>query len=187
MPHENMQKIVKTLEKLHDLQSENFWAHVLFAYQWWLLIVMMVVLWSIWIILVDRTRLHIILLAGFIASMLALVMDDIGVSEAMWIYPYPIGSFTNRLNTVDMAIIPVFYMLLYQYMRRWGPYLITLVVLTLFAIFVAEPLFGELYMYIRIDWKYWYSGPIYAAMGIFVKLVVDKLEKNALKYLPGKR
>lgn len=139
---------------------------------------MAVILWTVWTLLVDKKRIRTILLVGLITSLLAIMMDDIGISLSLWAYPYQIVYFMNRLKTVDVSIIPVFYMLLYQYFRTWKSFMIALVLLCLFAVFVAEPIFGKLGMYERIQWEYWYSGPIYLLMGVFVKGLVDKIDKR---------
>src|SRR5699024_422388 len=111
--------IIETLEKLNVLQTERYWENVIFSYQWWILLIIFVSLWIIWFILFDWTRINFILLVGFLSSFLATLMDEVGISLSLWVYPYSLTPFTDRMNVVDLAIIPVFYMLLYQYARRW--------------------------------------------------------------------
>lgn len=178
MPNVNVNDIIDARKGLFELQKEYFIEHVLFAPQWWFLVLITVVLWITWIILVDKRRISTILLVGFITSLLAVIMDDIGLSLTLWGYPYPLSPFVSRLNPVDVAVIPVSYMLLYQYAKKWRAYFILLVLLALFAIFVSEPIFSMLNMYILLGWEYWYSGPIYIMMGIFVKWLVDKIKKQ---------
>lgn len=170
-----MREIIEGRMEQYELEKAYFLDHTLFSVQWWVLILITIALWIIWIVLIDKKRLGAILLVGFIASMLAFVMDEIGIKMTLWIYPRPFTPFVNRLNVVDLAIIPVSYMLLYQYVRKWRSYVIVLIIMMLFAIFIAEPLFGKWYMYIKVKWEYWYSGPIYVAMALFTKWVVDKV------------
>lgn len=115
------------------------------------------------------------MLVGLMASTIALILDEIGLFLTLWAYAYQLAPFTNKLLTVDIAIIPVSYMLLYQYVRKWRPYLITLAVLSLFAVFVAEPIFGVLDIYILLGWEHWYSTPFYFLIGVFVKWMADKV------------
>lgn len=173
----NMEDIIDISGMLYDLQKEHFLENVLFSIQWWFLLLLTILLWVIWFRLVDKRRMGIILLVGLITALLATLMDDVGLTLTLWHYPNPLTPFISRLNSVDLAIVPVGYMLLYQYAKRWKPYVIALFLMTLFAILVAEPLFGKWGLYLKIKWEYWYSGPIYFAMGIFVKWVVDKVDK----------
>lgn len=179
--------VIEIFDKLADIRKKFYWENVIFSWQWWFLIIIMVVLWTTWVILVDKKRLHTILMVGIISSLFAGVLDDMGLSFALWYYQYPLTPLTSRLDPVNMAIIPVFYMFLYQYARRWGPYLIALTLLTLFAVLVAEPIFEKSGIYIMLKWKFWYSAPIYFAMAVFVKWAVDRLERNLLKHLADSR
>jgi len=178
MSHEDINKIIELYKKVSALQIEAYWETIIFSYQWWILVLGSIILWGVWIRLVDRRHLHIIILVGFMTSMLAILLDDFGLSLVLWIYPYMLTPLTGRLNVVDLAIIPVVYMLLYQYAKRWKTYLINLFLLCLFAGFVAEPVFEKLNLYITLKWEHWYSIPIYFMIGIFVKVSADKLDRH---------
>lgn len=171
-------EMIKTQEKFAELKKLYFFEHVIFSYQWWFLIFVTVFVWIVWAILVDKKNLNRILLVGLFTSLTAVVLDDIGLSLVFWFYPYQIAFFTNQLYPVDIAIIPVFYMLLYQYRTTWVSYLLTLVLLLLFAVIVAEPLFAKMDIYMLIRWEHLYSIPFYMLIGIFVKWLVDRLVKN---------
>lgn len=173
-----MNELIDLQVKNNELRKEHYFETVLFSYQWWILVIITVGLWIIWVKLVDKERLHSILLVGLITSVFAIVLDDIGLSLSLWAYPYQIVYFTSRMNPVDITIIPVFYMLLYQYFKTWKSYFIILILMALFAVFIAEPFFGLLNMYTKLNWEYWYSGPIYIIMGVIVKGVVDHLTKK---------
>lgn len=174
-----MDEVIDVQEKYAQLLKARFFDHILFSYQWWILVLTTVGLWVIWMMLVDKKRLKALLIVGFGTSMLAVVMDDVGLTVAAWSYPYQLIYSTSRLNPVDLSIIPVAYMLLYQYIKTWKVYLPVLAAFCLFGAFIAEPLFVHLDMYVMLRWKYWYSALIYLAMGIFIKWSVDKLDKSA--------
>jgi hypothetical protein len=121
------EELTELVELQTKLIKQHYFDHVLFSYQWWFLVCICVLLWGIWAILVDKKRIHIILLVGLITSIVAILLDDIGLSQSLWEYPYQIVYFTTRMDPIDMSVIPVFYMLLYQYMRTWKWYIITLI------------------------------------------------------------
>lgn len=172
-------------DKITELQEQNahmlknyFFEHVLFTPQWWFLTIISIVLWSLWLFLSDKSRLKSLLLVGLLISIQSIIYDDVGISMAAWNYPYPLFFVTSRLDVVDISILPVAYMLVYQYFPKWKSYLITTMAFCLFASFIAEPIFVHFNLYDMFHWKYWYSAPIYMAMGILVKAFVDWLDKR---------
>jgi len=174
-----MNEIIQIQEKYERLHTKHFWEDVIFSYQWWFLLILTIVLWIIWIVLVDKKRLQNIVMIGLLTSLIALLLDDIGYSMALWNYPYYLVPFSSTQTSIDLAIIPVSYMLLYQYFRKWKSYLIALTLITLFAVFVVESLFVKLGIYVLVRWELWYAVPIYILIGILVKSLVDKIEKRS--------
>jgi len=179
MPVEKMNEMLGLYKAYMEIRDDIFFEHVLFSYQWWILLFIIVGLWILWGVIVDKNRIVSILLVGLLTSIIAIVLDDIGLNLMLWDYPYWITPFTSRMDPVNIAIIPVSYMLVYQYMRTWKAYAIMLVMASLFATFIAEPIFIKLNMYLILQWKYWYSLPFYIAIGISAKWFVDKLKRNS--------
>jgi len=81
-------ELIYIQQKYVEIQKQHFYNNVLFSYQWW-------VLFFITASLMDhlgkccrqkKNEYH-ILLVGLITSLIALVLDDLGVSLALWLYP----------------------------------------------------------------------------------------------------
>lgn len=172
----NLEKYIRTQEKLTELRIDYFFEHVLFSYQWWLLIIFTIVPWLIWWKLVDRRRLKAILACGLMIALLAIILDDIGLTMSLWAYPYQTFFVTSRMNSVDMAILPVFYMLIYQYFTKWPHYTAVVLLFAFFAAYIAGPLFDALGMYIKLKWEYFYSVPVYFLIGVLAKWIIDKVK-----------
>ncbi|WP_404451776.1 hypothetical protein LG329_15745 [Virgibacillus necropolis] len=172
-------EIIEANEKYGQLKRVNFFENVIFSYQWWILLFITFVVWIIWGLLVDKSRMKNIFLVGMTTSLLAVILDGIGLTLNLWAYPYQLLYFTGQLFTVDLAIIPVFYMLLYQYSRTWKSYFVKLILLSIFATFVAEPIFVKLDIYRLLQWEHWYSTPFYILIGVFVKWLVDKIDERS--------
>ncbi|MFD1040460.1 CBO0543 family protein [Virgibacillus byunsanensis] len=168
-------EVLETNEKLVQLRIEHYFENVIFSNQWWFLIGVTIAIWIIWAFLVDKSRVKTILFVGFITSFIALLLDDIGLSLALWTYPYLLTPFSNQFQPVDLAIVPVGYMLVYQYFIRWRLFLFVLTLVSIFAIFVVEPMFIKFDLYLQLRWEHWYSGPFYIVIGIFVKWLADKV------------
>jgi len=176
-----MNELIELHEKYAHLQTDYFMEHALFSWQWWFLIFITVALWIIWAFVVDKQRIKSILITGLFASTITLVLDDIGISMSLWIYPYHLHPFSSQFYPVDIAIIPITYMLLYQYFRKWKHYLAAVTLLILFGLFVAEPFFIKTNLYIPLHWKPLYSSPVYLLVGVFLKGFVDALDKRYVK------
>ncbi|ASK60757.1 hypothetical protein CFK37_00305 [Virgibacillus phasianinus] len=173
-----MDDMIKSHKEYSDFKQNYFFDDVLFSFQWWFLVLLFIVLWIIWIILVDKKHFKSIILVGLTTSLLAFILDDIGLTLDFWAYSYQMTYFASQLYTVDLAIIPVFYMLLYQYARTWKIYSIILVLLTFFAVLVAEPVMIKLSIYNLLTWNIWYSAPFYILIGIFAKWFADWVDRK---------
>ncbi|HET7577721.1 MAG TPA: CBO0543 family protein [Bacillales bacterium] len=166
-------KILKLQEQMVHLRKKYFFEHVLFSGQWWLLVIITLVLWTAWILLVDRTRLKNIMIVGLITLGFAIVLDDTGLSLHLWDYPYKLFFFATRLDPVDLVILPFALMMIYQYGRSWISYTVMVFLFALFAALVAEPIFVKLDMYTMIHWKHIYSVPIYFGIGLVARAATD--------------
>lgn len=170
-------ELIEIQEEFMELNKQHYFDQVLFSYQWWLLLAILVILWTIWGFFVDKERLNQILLIGLVTSLLAFIFDDVGRSLNLWFYPHQLSFFSYHLYSVDIGIVPVFYMLLFQYARTWKAYLITLILLSVFAAFIAEPLFVWMDIYVLLNWNHLISFPFYILMGVFVKWLVNLVTK----------
>ncbi|GAA0593423.1 hypothetical protein GCM10009001_06990 [Virgibacillus siamensis] len=168
-------KLLETQEKYGRLIQQHYFEDVLFSFQWWFLLIIFILVWAVWMIVSDKRRLNTILLAGFFPTVMATIMDEIGLLLHLWSYSYHLLPFTVESYSINFSIIPVGYMLLYQYARKWKTFLIILAVLTAFAVIVAEPVFEFLGIYNLHTWKHVYSAPIYFLMAVITKWLVDKL------------
>src|SRR5690625_2964477 len=124
-------EIAEIQEIYGQLVRQNYFENILFSYQWWFLLLITAGLWGTWIFLVDRTRLNAILPVGLATGVFALTADEIGLSTSLWTYSYHLPPFISKLYSVDLAIVPVSFMLLYQYARKWKTYVIVLTSLAL--------------------------------------------------------
>ncbi|MFC7063120.1 CBO0543 family protein [Halobacillus seohaensis] len=157
----------------------HYWIeHVLFTFNWWFLLALTIVPWIIWFRLVDRNRLLEISFIGAIVATTAIILDTIGTSLQLWSYGYKLVQMISPLYPIDLSLLPVLFMLLYQWFTTWKAYIISQTILAALGSFVAEPLFIWLGIYILHEWEIYYSFPIYIALAIIFKGLVEKLKAN---------
>ncbi|KAA0545384.1 hypothetical protein FZW96_18625 [Bacillus sp. BGMRC 2118] len=175
MEHPSFEDVKMVDRHLSEIRMEYFIHENLFTFQWWLLVILMLLPWAIFFYLVNRKSLIEILFYGSLISSLTVLLDDIGVELQLWSYKYQFVKLIPRLNPVDYCILPVFYMLIYQYFRSWKSFISAMIIFSAFASFIAEPLFIWLDIYIPTKWEHWYSFPCYILLGIFVKALLQLL------------
>ncbi len=162
-------------EQLSDLRLEYFLNQNLFTFQWWILLIALIVPWIIWWKFVDRKRIFRILLYGALLMNLVIMLDDLGVENHLWSYPYQLVPMMPRLVAIDQGIIVVFHMFLYQYFGKWKTFILANAILAFVFSFIFEPLTVWLGIYEMENWRYMYSFPIYILKAILIKWLVDGL------------
>lgn len=163
-----------------DLGKDRFryWReHVLFTFDWWLLILYFVVGWFVWWHLADKRRLTELLPLGLYVLLISLALDTVGAELGLWDYPVMILPWGARLAIVDAAL-PIFYMLVYQYSKSLKTYTVLLTLMSLVFSFVLEPFMVKVGVYRPLAWKHLFSVPGYIFVGFaarWLTLVTIKL------------
>ncbi|KPV45746.1 hypothetical protein AN477_01320 [Alicyclobacillus ferrooxydans] len=156
-----------------------FWrTHVLFSFEWWFLVLMSILLWTIWWKTVDRGRLPQIVMFGGAVLIVTTLLDGMGAQLLLWDYPVQLTPTYSRFIPVDFVALPVSYMWVYQYFRSWRSFLISVSATSALFSFVLEPLATSMGLYVPLHWKSIYSFPIYTLIGIIVRMVVEAIFSN---------
>jgi hypothetical protein len=164
-----------TQTQFTQMRMEHWLQYELFSFQWWLLVSVFVVPWIIWGIFVDKRRIVELLLLGALLSCIVITLDATGVELHLWSYNFKVFPLYNRLLSIDLSLLPVSYMFLYQWFPGWRQYLAASIVLSLGGAFLAEPLFTALGIYNPHAWKHLYSFPIYIVLAVMMKWIMHKL------------
>jgi len=114
---------------------------------------------------------------GSLISIYSVLLDDIGSYFVLWIYESQVLPITPRLNPIDLTIMPVTYMFVYQFLKKWKHFLLGQVILAFGASCLSEPLFTWMHIYLPLNWEFYYSFPIYLGMGIMNKWLVERIAK----------
>lgn len=168
--------VEKVREQLSEVTRQYWTAHNLFTWQWWLLIVLSIVPWLVWWKLVNKQRMIEIALFGAFVALLASILDVIGTNVLFWGYPQqPLWFLIPPLLPIDLTIMPVEHMLLYEYFPRWKGFILALIVVAVISAFLLEPLFSLCGLYKLYSWQYAYSVPIYILKALLAKLIIQKM------------
>ncbi|HBX22149.1 MAG TPA: hypothetical protein DEF34_00715 [Desulfotomaculum sp.] len=153
-------------------QIYETWLINLFTIQWWALLLVFIIPWVIWWKLVDKNKITAILCYGLIVSILSSGLDEAGHALHLWAYKYRLVPLCVELKPTNVSLIPVIYMLVYQYFTRWKEFIIATTIMAACLAFIGEPFLDWLDIYKRFKWEYIYSFPIYIAIAVSVKLLL---------------
>ncbi|WP_134703025.1 CBO0543 family protein [Ammoniphilus sp. YIM 78166] len=176
---ESLLRVRELQDQLVQLDVERWSLYAFQAWNWWLLVVFLIVPWIIWIKLVDKKRVVEILLFGMVIILITVNLDSLGTHLGFWLYPVKLIPIIPKSLPFDASVVPVAYMLIYQYFRSWKSYTLALVVMAIVYAFFGEPLAHWLDQALYLKWRYTYSFFFYIVTGIAVKWAVDKLVKLA--------
>lgn len=160
---------------------EEWLNYDLFTWEWWLLVAVFILPWILFIKLVKKKYLPQTILYGTFIVIISESFDHIGYELGLWTYTVEILPLFPRFEEVNFSVLPVTYMLLYQYFPDWKPFTISLVIAAAAFTFIAEPALMSLGLYEVLNWKPAYGFPIYVSIGLFVKWLVQTIYAIAQK------
>jgi hypothetical protein len=162
-------------EVLKEVSTSHWLSHDLLSWQWWLLLAATIVPWIIWLKVRDKDRTFEIFSYGLTWGMISSVLDVIGGEMIFWGYPNKLLPMVPPLFPADITVIPVSYMLTYQYSKTYKSYLgYCLIVSAMFA-YVLEPLFIKSGMFILHKWKHTYSFIGFFILSQLIYWMINKL------------
>ena len=171
---ESAQDIILELQRQLRDASMDYWIKYVFnTWQWWLNIAALILPIILWWKLVNKKKLMEIVVYGFFASAFAVFFDIIGETLVLWDYPYLVIPMDYILIDTDYSVLPVAYMLAYQYFTPWKRFIAANVVISAVFSFLAEPLLVKMGFYEVHSWKFIYSFPIYVVIAIVSKLITN--------------
>jgi hypothetical protein len=166
---------------LSEINTKHWLENNLFTPVWWLMLIMFIMSWYIWWKLVYKNRLHEIIIYGLMVIIGATILDIFGTEFVLWGYPNMLIPTAPPLFFVDICILPIIYMLVYQYFTRWKSFLTAMIITAAIISFIGEPIAVWLEIYELNNWNHLYSFPIYIILAIIFKWICSKIIKYKRK------
>jgi hypothetical protein len=176
---ENMQRardLINALVQTNRDRFINYGGYL--SPEWWLLLAFLIVPWLIWAKIVDKKRKLEIVVVGLFVAIVTSLLDVVGYNLGFWDYPIQLIPVVPEGFSFDLSMVPVVYMLLYQYFKMWKSYCIGLVCMSLIYAFIGEPFCNWIMVVVYIKWKYIYSAVYYIVIGITIRVIVDNLKER---------
>ncbi|MBT2663214.1 CBO0543 family protein [Bacillus sp. ISL-45] len=132
----------------------------LFTWRWWFGLLTTILTWLFWFKYHKKESRYRLLTAGFFVMTISVSFDAIGVQLGLWSYRYEVFPFIPAYIPYDLALMPVIIMSLIQFKPRYSPIKKALSFALLTA-FIGEPLLVFTDIYKPLNWRFYYSIPIY--------------------------
>ncbi len=153
----------------------NKWLHNdVFSWRWWIILIVTIVPLIIWLRIVDKRRLASIIMFGLIIIVLIVILDIVGYEMALWSYPVELLIMVPLLE-IDLGLLPIIYLLVFQYAMDWKKFIIANIVVAAAFSFILEPILLWAGFYEVHEWKSIYSLPIYVVLPILAKWGTDTI------------
>lgn len=172
---ENLKEIRLLEDKLYHLELNGWLKNEFLTWEWWILVVFLVVPWVIWAKLVKRDIILEILLFGTVIILTTTLLDVVGVQYSFWDYPIALLPIIPRAFAFDFSMVPVAYMLLYQYFRTWKSFILAQIIMALTYAYIGEPFCEWVKLVYYLEWRYRYSFIYYIILGIVTRALILKL------------
>lgn len=170
------EQIAYTLKHLTYARIDNWIDTDFNTLGWWLQIALLVITLLVWWKLVDKKRLVELTFYGFAIMTVSIWLDEAGYELGLWYYPIDLIPVFPPSTAIDYVMLPAIYALVYQYCSSWRSFIIGTSILAGLFSFILEPLLVKFGFYVPICWNYYYSFPAYIAIGILMRITVEKLK-----------
>ena len=156
---------------LNKLVVED-WKTDVFSLSWLGVVAFIVLSYYICFKLLDKRRLTQLLLFGSLMTVSMTYIDIFGSQFVLWTYLDRVMPIVPSLLFFDYTIIPLYYMLVYQYSSTWKSFAIWNAVLAGIISFVIFPLLSLLKLFKLENWRYIYFFPIIYILAFICRGVV---------------
>lgn len=109
---------------MHDLVYTKWLTEDLFSPKWWGFVILIIVSYTICFSLLDKRRYTQILLFGSLITVPTIVFDIFASNFSLWSYKSRLIPTIPSPIVYDLTIVPLYYMLVYQYNNTWKSFLI---------------------------------------------------------------
>jgi hypothetical protein len=168
---------------LASLSYQHWMSQKLFSFGWWILVGVLAVTYSIWLKLLDKTRVIPILLLGSLCAVGFMVADIILVGFlGLWEYKITITPLHPPVFIVSVSIAPILYMLVLQYTASWRSYLLWAAIGTAVLTLGLLPLYSLLGIFqLYKGWNYFYHFLLMLTAGTVARAMLlwfASIERN---------
>ncbi len=156
---------------LHNLILAKWLEEDVFSLRWWSMVVLIALSYLLCFSLFDKRRLSKLFLFGSLLTVGSVVYETAGVNFVLWFCATSIFPIIPCLFVPYLTILPVYYMLIFQYTTTWRQFsLWNLVAVSVYS-FVLQPIFIHFKIVILDNWQTVYHMPMIFAIASLARAV----------------
>ena len=156
---------------LNKLVVED-WKNELFSPAWLGIIAVILLSYYICFRLLDKRRLTQLLLYGSLMTVSITIIDIFATQFGFWTFLIRVLPIVPSVLFFDYTIIPLYYMLVYQYSSTWRRFAAWNAVLAGIISFIFFPLLTALKLFKLDNWRYIYFFPLIYILAFICRWVV---------------
>ena len=149
-------------------QSYQHWvSKELFSFGWFLEIIVLVIVYIIWLYLLDKSNVRNLLLLGSLASV-GFIIADLVLFNSLGLVEFKISfvPMMSHIFIVTITIVPILFMLVQQYTFSWKGYLLWSSIGAAFLAFGLMPIYTLVGIIQLHNWNYFYQFLLMLTGGI---------------------
>lgn len=168
-------------KQLTDMHIKEWLQNDVLHLRWWLLIILIIAILSIWWINLDKSRFLEISLFVVLSTILFMGINEYGEELTLWDFPTDIIPIFPPLFSINALSLPLLYSLIYQHFSIRKAYIYSVILASAFISFFIEPLLSLIGFYHLIHWNYFSNFILYIVVMTSVRDVVIKIYSIAGK------
>ncbi|WP_426445827.1 CBO0543 family protein [Paenibacillus sp. S-38] len=146
---------LRQLKKQYSAEHMDYWLHYSIPTTWefWTCVVLLIGPLVLLYYMLDRSKAFHMGFFGYSIHIVTFYTDNLGVTRGLWDYPYKVLPFLPMSLMIDASLVPVFYMLVYQWtVHRHKSKLLYLTATSAIFAFVIKPLLSLAGLFMLYEW-----------------------------------
>lgn len=164
--------------QIWDITWNRYLAEELFSNRWWGTLTFLVVLYAIWLKLLDKARALEIVLFGSFVAVQAVMVDIFGFSMGLWQHNVRLLPIIPGVFPVDFTVVPILLMIAHQYGATWSQYLTWSVVASVVFSFIISPTFQFFDIKAYYNWHFGYFFILMMIVAFISRAVIEFVKKT---------
>ncbi len=166
---------VELQKKLTELHIEQWLDEDVFHIRWWILIALLITMFTAWLLLSDKAKMKETCLFLVLAIIVMLGIDEYGEELVLWEYPTDLIPIFPPLTSANLISVPLAYSIAFARFPDLKRYTIAVVILTAMISFIMEPILAWGGLYELVNWHHVFSFFNYLLVAFIIRFVAKKI------------
>lgn len=149
--------VYETSRLLAEQSYQDWITNQLFSLGWFLQVGLLIAVYTVWLIIADKSRIKDLLLFGSLFAVAFALVDSICIGFlGLWEFTINLLPFQPPFFIVGFTIGPIVHMIALQYSSAWPRYVLLSGVGSALIVFVILPIYAALGILQMHNWNYFY-------------------------------